>query len=418
MTAQMSVMNRKCIALATDSAVTRRNGDHCKAFNTADKLFQLGKHIPVGIMIYNNAEFLGIPWEVIIKQYQLYLGTKQYDTLYQYCEDFFRFVKEVPEFTDELKLNYVLKIIFNHIQILLNQIQFHISKVDDENDKEIIKKIILDTFLNYENNIKIKDLNKEDYSWISQCNENIYESLFRFINSNQLQFEQYEIDKMIEVLKRAAISEAYTKIYTGIVFAGYGESDWFPRLYNYEIEGFINNTLKYRPIKEEKIGLNKDERSSSIIPFAQSEMALSFITGMHPLLSKYLRCILQKLCDTDTVRDVIKEENIEINEQMEQAIKIISQSLPGNVLDYFTEFQTKEYINPLFNMVEGLDKSQMAELAETLVNLTLFKRKMSMDTNTVGGPIDVAIISKGEGFIWIKRKYYFKSDLNPSYINN
>jgi hypothetical protein len=32
---------------------------------------------------------------------------------------------------------------------------------------------------------------------------------------------------------------------------------------------------------------------------------------------------------------------------------------------------------------------------------------------SVGGDIDVAIISKSDGFIWKKKKDYFKYDLNP-----
>ena len=36
---------------------------------------------------------------------------------------------------------------------------------------------------------------------------------------------------------------------------------------------------------------------------------------------------------------------------------------------------------------------------------------------TVGGEIDVAIISKGDGFIWKKRKHYFKSELNPHFFD-
>jgi hypothetical protein len=34
---------------------------------------------------------------------------------------------------------------------------------------------------------------------------------------------------------------------------------------------------------------------------------------------------------------------------------------------------------------------------------------------TVAGPIDVAVISKGDGFIWIKRKHYFSPELNPHF---
>jgi hypothetical protein len=41
---------------------------------------------------------------------------------------------------------------------------------------------------------------------------------------------------------------------------------------------------------------------------------------------------------------------------------------------------------------------------------------MSAERETVGGDIDVAIISKSEGFVWIKRKHYFPADLNPRFF--
>ena len=57
-------------------------------------------------------------------------------------------------------------------------------------------------------------------------------------------------------------------------------------------------------------------------------------------------------------------------------------------------------------------------MAEALVSLTSFKRRVSADAETVGGPIDVALISKGDGFIWIKRKHYFKPELNYTFFQN
>ena len=33
-------------------------------------------------------------------------------------------------------------------------------------------------------------------------------------------------------------------------------------------------------------------------------------------------------------------------------------------------------------------------------------------------PIDVAVISKGDGFIWIKRKHYFNPALNHQFFAN
>ncbi len=41
-----------------------------------------------------------------------------------------------------------------------------------------------------------------------------------------------------------------------------------------------------------------------------------------------------------------------------------------------------------------------------------------MCAETVGGPIDVVVISKGDGFVWIKRKHYFKPELNPHFFSN
>jgi len=61
-------------------------------------------------------------------------------------------------------------------------------------------------------------------------------------------------------------------------------------------------------------------------------------------------------------------------------------------------------------------KDELAAMAEALVNLTKFKRRVSTARETVGGPIDVAVITKGDGFVWVKRKHYFSPDLNPRVI--
>ena len=65
-----------------------------------------------------------------------------------------------------------------------------------------------------------------------------------------------------------------------------------------------------------------------------------------------------------------------------------------------------------------LNKSELAEMAETLVNLVSFRKQVTMEAETVGGPIDVAVITKGDGFIWIKRKHYFKPELNHQFFSN
>ena len=67
--------------------------------------------------------------------------------------------------------------------------------------------------------------------------------------------------------------------------------------------------------------------------------------------------------------------------------------------------------------IASLSKEDLAELAESLVYLTYLKRRMSFSEESVGGPIDVAIITKGDGFVWLKRKHYFDKELNHDFIH-
>ena len=57
-------------------------------------------------------------------------------------------------------------------------------------------------------------------------------------------------------------------------------------------------------------------------------------------------------------------------------------------------------------------------MASTLVGLSSFEQQMSLDRETVGGPVDAAVISKGDGFIWIDRKHYFRRELNEHFFRN
>ena len=54
------------------------------------------------------------------------------------------------------------------------------------------------------------------------------------------------------------------------------------------------------------------------------------------------------------------------------------------------------------------------DLAEFFVDLTCsYTRFLPVGATTVGGPIELAGITKHEGFKWIKRKHYYSTRLNP-----
>ena len=69
-------------------------------------------------------------------------------------------------------------------------------------------------------------------------------------------------------------------------------------------------------------------------------------------------------------------------------------------------------------VVEILLLKELAKVVSTLVRLTSFEKQLSLEAETVGEPIDVAVISKGDGFIWINRKHYFRPELNHRYFRD
>lgn len=54
------------------------------------------------------------------------------------------------------------------------------------------------------------------------------------------------------------------------------------------------------------------------------------------------------------------------------------------------------------------------DLAEFLVHATIQYVRFSPGPPTVGGPIEIATITKHEGFKWVRRKHFFDARLNPT----
>ena len=51
-------------------------------------------------MLYNSANFMQTPWEILIKVYREQLGNKTFPTLKDYQVDFLKFLKNKHYFTD------------------------------------------------------------------------------------------------------------------------------------------------------------------------------------------------------------------------------------------------------------------------------------------------------------------------------
>src|SRR5258708_35426713 len=68
MTAEVAILNKIAVALAADSAISI--GDDAEKIYHTNKLFGMTYSRPVGIMIYDSADFFMTPLETVVKLFR------------------------------------------------------------------------------------------------------------------------------------------------------------------------------------------------------------------------------------------------------------------------------------------------------------------------------------------------------------
>lgn len=226
------------------------------------------------------------------------------------------------------------------------------------------------------------------------------------------------LDQLKYICSNLFCKARFLSSHSGIVIAGFGEDDTFPVVNTYIVEAVVNKRLKYNK-DENKCEKISFENSATIIPFAQSQNVATFLEGIAPNCREIIFSYLKELFRNYPIKIL---ENMKFNTEEEK--NLLSKKLVNTTEEILNDFWQniekfirEKNVNPIINAVAFLPKDELASMAESLVNLTSFKQKISMDSETVGGPIDVAVISKGDGFVWISRKHYFDQELNPHYMS-
>ena len=202
---------------------------------------------------------------------------------------------------------------------------------------------------------------------------------------------------------------------TGIVVAGFGDKDLFPSYSEIHVEGLILGVLKKQNGRN---GTTGPKTQAEIVSFAQDDMIYQFMQGIAPVYEDYLYVsMVSHLSDyTEALVDNLERysdiERRAILEKMGAILPEIADSFVKQVEEIGRKYHAKDIVD----VVAMLPKEELAEMADALVSLTSLRMRVSLGEETVGGPTDVALITKGDGLVWIKRKHYFPVGLNPAYF--
>lgn len=374
MTAEIGIINQRGLALAADSAVTLGTN---LTLNNATKLFSLGDNHYIGMMIYGNAEFMGIPWEVLIKAFKETQAKKvPLNRVPDYINSFFNFIISQDIFTEQSYNNYIASYCYQFIQEKLS----NVKSVDDVEDilwhaQNVLKK-----------RPKLINIDNDTFS------ETYGDLVLQIFQTELGNLDQKLLDLILKVMPVYISSDVQSVNYnTGLVVAGYGKDELFPSIYQLSVDGFIFNQLKYVNESVWNPDPIKTNYTAAIAPFAQQEMIMLLLNGIDP----YLNDLRERQLES------IKEKVIS---QFGNDDKDHLDSLFSRAEKEFDKECESDYRGPILNMLANLSLGELANMAETMVSLTSFKRKYTGSVRTVGGPVDVLTISRDDGVVWVRKK--------------
>lgn len=424
MTCEVAVANKLAIALAADSAVTfSGSGAQTTYASGANKIFQLAMEEPVAVMIYNNAVLAGVPWELILKCYRENLGRGGFKQLEGYGSDLVRYLNECA---DELiplsaRIDSTIRVYLASARYTIRKIiGFEPQLLDTNVGKNDIATLWQNGFEKYSNfaNSASYCFGVEENDYINSLShapnlENLIKDLF---SGDVLQ----KILPFVDITRFAQLSiltafkfghEAMSGEYTGVVIAGFGQNDYLPGYKALKFFGFLAGKIFYSVASE--LAVDHNGKSSIIEAFAQRAMVETFTQGASPEVWSAVRDAFERAAET-VAKEAVKKSGGHLSDT---SVREIVHSHRSDFMKNWSYSVFDGHLKPLYHVVTSLSVEELAELAETLVLLESLKEKVTHRTQSVGGPIDVAIITKTEGLVWIKRKLYFEPHLNHRYFN-
>lgn len=406
MSVGVCIINRNGIALAADSAGTYTGNK--MFYNSMNKVFSLSRKYVYGAITYGATTIYNVSIDQVLKEFRTYLDSR--DNI----SDFFEILPLFEAFINQNSTYYKFDLAeANHCNGLIkdlvvdwgNKIKTVATEADAENK--------ISAILNQLEAVMRDSLKIDNYD-VSTYIKTTYNDYFNMLigmivpelNSFPTQKECFW-DYICNYFNLSLTNE--TNNYIGLFFAGYGHCDAFPKFTHIELYRVVGGKIKYRLVEN----YEESNNHAQIVPLAQPDVILTFCKGIS---NRFINYIPQKVESIINSKINALPDTFTIDQK--NALKSSLSCSKAEIESAISTTIQNDNVKPILDSVQLIPLPEMGFLAESLVNITSLKRTFAIDGNqqTVGGPTDVAVMSKGDGFVWIKRKHYFDKQMNPDYI--
>jgi hypothetical protein len=426
-TTQVVLMNGLGIALASDSAVTAGG----KVLNTSEKIFELPAPHKAAVLTSGRARFMGVPWEVLLSAWSETLD-RTLASMNDYLDSLYKFLRSVTPNTGPLSVPEIEYIeatfygedhVYNTIWKALSDIvhPYFDEKLPPEEMAKFNENVWDEEFRVRMTEMMPYELVEKVSQVIVQATESRRESYQACPDINESQasiwLEKYwtestedktfdarfsgwptipNLYKLCLNLHAAFIVHADYSGESNINLVGYGQTDMFPSWSGTYLHGAVRGTILKR-FDQQIAG-----KGNAVDLFFGQDDAISAITGRGDRLltnaavestQRQLNAIMEKLEQSE-------------DEQVLQTKEYIAQSMqPDTIRETMMSAGREQRRNPFQQAISMSPILDLAEFSAQLVGVQAAYAAMTQDNPTVGGFVDVAIITHRRGFEWIRHKH-------------
>ena len=276
--------------------------------------------------------------------------------------------------------------------------------------------------------------------WVNKCHTK-FETV---IDSAAKKFcERHQCENIIEHIKKLFLHKLYGTMdfrwrpYSNIVIAGFGTSELTPSIMRFKISTNLNTQgdiaewnggygapelYRIRSPKDENDNggwINEEKKGDpwrthstfgTNLPFAQHETATTFLMGMSDRMKESVVATFVNEAESNVFPTIFKElMKLDFNEDIKSAI---AHEFANNIgprgaeglgillSDMLTDF--RNYRQDRYDrFIQNMPMEELCKMAHKLIDMEITNAEYFEMVQSVGGKIDVAMITKESGFSWV-----------------
>lgn len=241
--------------------------------------------------------------------------------------------------------------------------------------------------------------------------------------------------------------------YSSLIFTGYGDDEIMPQLIKIDFSHLIVRKSILRTefeidllaasaeaellgVKREEIGktprvvcysrvnmkksISKTEKAV-FEPFGERDIVDVTLNGMSGSFTDEIQSEIKNLIsksskELSNIRSILCRECLQ---KIDATDTQIIENLLEKKFEALSEKMKKisnKYRSSFLETISYLPKHHLGDIAKNMVILSSIKSHVRDVEGTVAGPVSVAVISKGDGLVWVERPTYFKANENPQFM--